>query len=129
VIELAPLRGQLRYRTELLELVGQRWFRGLLSYGDGGQWVGPLRCLVFQGQLPGLVDQHVDNGALRRREQNLGDELLMFYPAAVAANELHPNARQPDVEDPAVGCVRQPQSEHLTRSRGHRQVGLATDEQ
>ena len=130
VVELAPLGGQLRCACGAAGTASASdGSARLLSHGDRGQRVGPVRGAVFEGQLPGLVEQDVDNGPLRRCEQHLGDELLVFYPAAVAADELHPSARQPDVEDAAVGGVGQPQPEHLARSRGQRQVGLATDEQ
>jgi hypothetical protein len=61
--------------------------------------------VVFEGQLSGLVEQDVDDGPLGRCQQHPRDELLVLHPAAVPADQLHPGAGQPDVEDGSVGGV------------------------
>ena len=55
--------------------------------------VGLVRGAVFQHELAGLLEQHIDDGPLRRSEDHVLDELLVLDAAAVAADELHPRAR------------------------------------
>ena len=49
---------------------------------------------MLERQLARLVEQHVDDDTLRRRKDDVLDELLMLDVAAVAADELHPRAGQ-----------------------------------
>ena len=94
--------------------------RRLLGDGDRGQRVGPVRGAVLQRQRARPVEQHVDHRPLRRRQQHLLDELLPLDPAAVAADQLHAGAGQPDVEDPRVGGVGQPEPHDLAGAGGQR---------
>ena len=53
-------------------------------------------------------------------KNDLFDELLVLDAAAVSADELHPGARQGDLEDPRVGRVGEVEAYHLSLLRGHR---------
>ena len=44
---------------------------------------------MLERQLARLIEEHVDHHALRRREDDGVDELLVLDMAAVAADELH----------------------------------------
>ena len=99
------------------------WRRGLLvGDGDVGELVGPVRRPVLQDQLAGRLEAHVDDDALGRGEDDVLDELLVLDAAAVAADELHPRARQRDLEHPGVGRVRQVQPHDLARARAEREL-------
>ena len=84
---------------------------------------------MFQDQLARRLDQHFHHGPLRRRQHDMLDELLVLNPTAVPADQLHPRARQGDVEDAGVGGVGQPQPHDLARREGKTQVGVAGDQQ
>ena len=60
--------------------------------GESAEVVHMLGGPVLQLRRAGRVEQHVDHGALRGREQHLVDERLALVPAAVAADELHARA-------------------------------------
>ena len=74
---------------------------------DRAPAVGPLGRAVLQRELAGVLEQHVDDGPLRRRQHDVLDELLALDAAAVAADELHPRPGQRDLEHARVGGVGQ----------------------
>ena len=85
-----------------------------------------VRC--SRVSLPRLLEEHVDDDALRRGEDHRVDEGLALVAAAVAADELHTRAGQRDVEDTRVGGVGQVEADDLATLRAQREVGLAADE-
>ena len=80
--------------------------------------VGALGRSVLEHRPSRLLEQHVHDDALRRREDDRLDELLALDPAAVAADELHARARQRDVEHARVGRVRQVEADDLALPDG-----------
>src|SRR3712207_8031508 len=52
------------------------------------QPVRPVRRAVLQRELPRLLEEHVDDRALRRGDDDVLDDLLLLDAAAVAAGEL-----------------------------------------
>ena len=77
----------------------------LVAHVNRRQRVDAVRGAVLERQLAGLVEEDVDDHALRRREHDLLDELLVLDVAAVAADELHPRARQRDLEDRVLAVL------------------------
>ena len=127
--EALPLGRHVRVGAQDLELLTQRRLGGLVADGDRGQRIDPIRCVVLQRELAVLVEQDVDDDALGRSQDHVVDELLVLDVAAVAADELHPRARQRDLEHPRVGGVGQVQAHHLAASRGQREIRLTADQQ
>ena len=87
-----------------------------------------IRGAMLQPHLPGGVEQHVDDRALRRREQYLAGERLALVPAAVAADQLGAGAADGEVEDPRVRGVDDIQAHDLARCRLAGEPGLAVDQ-
>ena len=112
-----------------VELLRERGRRRLVADVDRRERVGPLGRVVLERQLARLLEEHVDHDPLRRRQDHRLDELLVLVAAAVAADELHPGARQRDVEDAGVGGVGQVEADDLAALRAERRFGLAADEQ
>jgi hypothetical protein len=112
-LEPFPLRRPLRVHAQHRELVSERRRRRLRGHVDRGERVGALRRSMLERCRSRLFEQHVHDNALRRRDDYRVDELVALDPAAVAAHELHACARQRDVEDPRVGCVRQVKTDDL----------------
>ena len=100
-------------RAQHLELLRQDGLGRLLADGDRGQRIDPVRGVVLQRELAGPVEQDIDDDPLGRREDHVVDELLVLDVAAVAADELHPRARQLDLEHAGVGGVRQVEAHDL----------------
>ena len=86
-----------------------------------------VRC--SSAASPAAVEAHVDDRALRRRQDHGVDELLVLAAAAVAADELHPPAADGDVEHARVGGVDEVEANDLARVGVERQARLAVDEQ
>ena len=84
---------------------------------------------MFQHELAGLLEQHIDDGPLRRSEDHVLDELLVLDAAAVAADELHPGPGQRDLEHARVGGVGQVDAHHLAPLGGQPELRLAGDQQ
>ena len=121
-----PTRGCGASDAELLASAGSA---GCATYVDRRQRVCPLGRPVLERQPPRLLEEHVDHDPLRRRQDHRVDELLALVAAAVAADELHPRARQCDVEHARVRGVGQVEANDLAALRAQREVGLAADEQ
>ena len=85
--------------------------------------------MVLQRELAGPVEQDIDDDSLGGSEDHVVDELLVLDVAAVAADELHPRARQLDLEHPRVRGVGQVEADHLAELRGQREIRLAADQQ
>ena len=83
---------------------------------------------VLQPHLARRVEQHVDDGPLRRREQHLVDERLALVPTAVTADQLGAGAWKGEVEDPRVRGVDQVQAHDLAGGRLAGELGLAVDQ-
>ena len=71
---------------------------------------------MFHRQLARLVEEHVDDDALGRRQHHVVDELLVLDVAAVAADELDLSSGERDLEDARVRGVGQVEPDHLTRA-------------
>ena len=128
-IEPRTLGAELRVAAELLERLGQRGLGRLVADRDRREPVDLLGRVVLERQLAGALEEHVEDHALRRRQDRLLDDLLALAAAAVTADELHARARQLDLEHARVGGVRQIQAHHLALPRLERELGLAGDEQ
>ena len=111
------------------ELLRERRIGRLFADGDRGQRIDPVRGVVLQPELAGAVEQDIDDDSLGRSEDHVVDELLVLDVAAVAADELHPHARQLDLEHPRVGRVGQIEAHHLAELRCQREIRLTADQQ
>jgi hypothetical protein len=128
-IQLLALGLQLRSPAQHLELLRQRPLGPFLCHLQPGQTIGPVRGVVLQVKLAGLVGQHVDHRPLRGGQQHLVDELLVLDAAAVAADQLQSRPGHGHVEHPAVGGVGQPQPHHLPRPGRQAQICVATGQE
>jgi hypothetical protein len=84
---------------------------------------------VLQRQRAGRVEQDVDDDPLGRREDDVLDELLVLDPAAVAADELHPRARQRDLEYARVRRVGEVEAHDFAGPGGEGEPRFAGDQQ
>ena len=100
-------------RAQVVELLCRGRARPARRRPDRSKPVGLLWRSVFERVLPGLSEEDVDNDALGGCEQHLLDQFLVFVMATVAADELHSQPRQRDVEDPRVGRVREVEAHDL----------------
>ena len=109
-------------RPQLFELVLERWLRLLVGDADRGERVGAVGRPVLERQLSRLLEEHVDDNTLRGRQDESVDELLALVAAAVAADALHPRARNADVEDSRVRRVRQVEAHDFSLLRVQRRA-------
>ena len=128
-IEALALGAELRVAAQLLERLGQRGLGRLVAHRDRREPVDLLGRVVLERELAGALEEHVEDHALRRRQDRLLDDLLALAAAAVAADELHARPGQLDLEDARVGGVGQIQAHHLALPRLERELGLSGDEQ
>ncbi len=84
---------------------------------------------MFHRQLARLVEEHVDDDALGRRQHHVVDELLVLDVAAVAADELDLSSGERDLEHARVRGVRQVEPDHFAELGRERWIRLAADEQ
>ena len=96
---------------------------------NGGERVDAVRRAVLERQLAGLVKEHIEYRALGRGQYDLLNELLVLDVATVPADELHPCARQRNLEGAGVRGVREVEAHDLAELRVQRQVRLAVDQQ
>src|SRR5215218_1448149 len=115
-----PLSRHVGAGARELELRRQRRDCPVFADGDRGERVASLAIAMLECDAARLVEEHVDDCPLRRREHYLVDELFAFTTAAVAADELHLGAVQADVEDTGVRGVGQVKAEHLSKARVER---------
>ena len=127
VADRLVLGGELGVGAQRLERPGGRAGRAV-GDGERAEVVGVIGGAVLQPHLPGGVEQHVDDRALRRREQHLVDDGLAFVPAAVAADQLGAGAADGEVEDPRVRGVDYIQAHDLACCRLAGEPGLAVDQ-
>src|SRR5262245_54803070 len=84
-----------------------------IVHGDRAQRVRLIRASLLEVELTGTLEQHVDDGSLRGRDQYVGHKLLIFDPTAVAADQFHLRARYAEIEWADIGGVRQVQANNL----------------
>ena len=70
------------------ELLPKRRRGPVLADPDRGQWIDPLRGVMLQRQVAGLLEKDVDDDSLGWGEDNRVNELLALHVAAVGADEL-----------------------------------------
>ena len=128
-IEARTLGAELRVGAQLLERLGQRGLGRLVAHRDRREPVDLLGRVVLERELAGALEEHVEDHALRRRQDRLLDDLLALAAAAVPADELHARPGQLDLEHARVGGVGQIQAHHLALPRLERELGLSGDEQ
>ena len=87
--------------------------------------VDVIRRSVLEPHLPGVVEQHVDDGPLRGSEQHLVDERLALVATAVAADQLHPRAGEGEVEDPRVRRVDEVEAHDLADAPPRRRTSVS----
>jgi hypothetical protein len=83
---------------------------------------------VLELDLTGVREEHVNDDALRRRDEDLLDELLTLVVTGVGADQLHLRTRQRDVEDTRVGRVGEVAAHDFAAPRLELEVGLAPHE-
>ena len=127
--ELLALGRELAVTAQDLERLDKIRHGALVGDCDRAQAVGLLWRAVFQHELAGLLEQHIDDGPLRRSENHVLDELFVLDAAAVAAGELHPSPGQRHLEHARVGGVGQVDAHHLTPLGGQPELRLAGDQQ
>ncbi len=110
------------------ELLAQLGLSRLVLDPDSGEPVGLLGRPVLERELAGLLEEDVDDDALGGSKQHLFDELLTLVVTAVGADELHPCARQGDVEDAGVGRVREVEANDLATLGLQREIRLSSYE-
>ena len=92
---------------------------------DVGEGIGAIRCLVLEDEVARLVEHDVHDHPLAGSEDHGVDELLVLDAATVAANQLHPRARENDVEDPRVGGIREVEAEDFVLLRLQRRESVS----
>ena len=124
-----PLGHELRARPLGLELAVEPRLRLPLFHRDLRERVRAVGSPVLERELAGLLEEHVDHHPLRRREEDVLDELLALVAAAVAAHELHPGSRQADLEDARVSRIGEIEAHDLADLRAEREVCFPADEE
>ena len=79
-------------------------------------------------QVAWLIEQHIDDDALGRGDEQLVDVLLALVVPAVGTDELHASAGQRHVEHASVSGVRQEEADDLPATRCQRKVSVTGDE-
>jgi hypothetical protein len=120
--------GHVAIGAEARELPGVRGLRPLVGNGDRREPVGAVGRSMLELEQAGVREEHVDDDALRRRQQHFLDELLVLVVAGVGADQLQLRARQGDVEDARVRRVGEVEANDLAASRLELQVRLPRDE-
>ena len=75
-------------RPQDLELLLERALHPLAAYTHPGQRVRLVGGAVFDHHISRLVEVHIDDHTLGRRDHNVPHEPLVLNMAAVAADEL-----------------------------------------
>ncbi len=86
-LEPLPLGRPLRIGAQDVETLVQRRRRSPGADGDRGTRVRPLGGAVLERPLPGLGEEDVDHGPLRRCQYHRLDEFLALVTTAVAADK------------------------------------------
>ena len=84
---------------------------------------------VLHGDRLCRIEPHVDDRSFGRRDHDIVDPLLALVPTRVAADELHPRARDRNLEHPRVGRVHEVEAHDLAAFHLEALLGLAADEQ
>ena len=103
--------------------------RCLLTDDDPAERVRRVGRAMFELCHAGLVEQNVDDEALRGRDQHVVDECLSLVAAAVASDQLHLGTCERQPEDAGVRGVRDEEADDLIPADVERQLGLAVHEE
>src|SRR5919107_639138 len=123
-LDRLALGGEFGIGAQLVECGGSVSDRGSRDR-ESAEVVDAIRGAVLEVHLSRRVEKHVDDRALRWREQHLLYEGLVLVAAGIAPDQLHTGAGEREVEDPSVRRVHQIEANYLPRSSLVREPTLA----
>src|SRR3954470_15067795 len=89
--------------------------------------VGPVRRAVLEAHISRRLEEDVDNGALRGREQDFIDKRLVLVAATITTDEFRARARNCEIEDACVSGIHEIEPYALAHSGLARKRRLAVD--
>src|SRR2546425_12640766 len=98
------------------------------GWGTARLIVRPVRRAVLEAHASRRLEEDVDNGALRGREQDFIHKRLVLIAAAITTDEFCARARDCEIEDACISGVHEIEPCDLAHSCLARKRRLAVDQ-